>query len=170
MTSRVGEHAAILCILPEHPCLAGHFPGRPIVPGVVMLDAILQEAQRWLGRPLQVDALPQAKFIAPLLPGQHAVMHLRLSGQALRFSLTRALLTQAPLTQTPCAQATLLQDTLPTATTVPASAQASVMSAEYDKPAGAATTLIAQGLFRIRQVAGETAHEAAAPCSGGMPA
>ena len=32
------------------PSLPGHFPGRPIVPGVVLLECVLDEAERWLGR------------------------------------------------------------------------------------------------------------------------
>jgi 3-hydroxymyristoyl/3-hydroxydecanoyl-(acyl carrier protein) dehydratase len=69
--------------------LAGHFPGRPIVPGVVLLQCVLDEAERWLGKTLPVRALPQAKFSTPLLPEQDAELELRLTRNELRFSVTR---------------------------------------------------------------------------------
>ena len=82
-------HRAALRIPGTHPALPGHFPGRPIVPGVVLLHCVLDEAERWLGRAVSVRTLPQAKFSAPLLPEQDAELELRLTGDELRFSVTR---------------------------------------------------------------------------------
>lgn len=72
----------------DHPSLPGHFPGRPIVPGVVLLDLTLAEATRAFG-PLHATALPQAKFLAPLLPGQDATVELARDGTQLRFAWRR---------------------------------------------------------------------------------
>ena len=55
----------------EHPALPGHFPGRPIVPGVVILDRVLSAIESAHG-PLGALRLPQVKFMQPLLPGQAA--------------------------------------------------------------------------------------------------
>lgn len=82
-------HEAAVCIPSGHPALAGHFPGRPIVPAVVLLECVLREAERWLGRTLAAQALPQAKFTAPLLPEQSAQLRLTLLGAELRFSVIR---------------------------------------------------------------------------------
>ena len=52
-----------------HPSLPGHFPGRPVVPGVVLLDeALALLLARHPGRGLA--GLPGVKFLAPVLPGQ----------------------------------------------------------------------------------------------------
>ena len=87
--SKAAVHRATVRIPADHPALPGHFPGRPIVPGVVLLQCVLDEAERWLGKALSVRQLPQAKFSAPLLPEQDAELELRLAGKELRFSLTR---------------------------------------------------------------------------------
>ena len=48
-----------------HPSLAGHFPGNPIVPGVVILDEIFQAIEsNWRNK--QVVKISFVKFIRPL--------------------------------------------------------------------------------------------------------
>ena len=82
-------HTTSVRIPGSHPSLAGHFPGRPIVPAVVLLDCVLGEAARWLDAAPAVTGLTQAKFTAPLLPEQTAQLHLTLQESELRFSVTR---------------------------------------------------------------------------------
>jgi 3-hydroxyacyl-[acyl-carrier-protein] dehydratase len=87
--SKAAVHRATVRIPASHPALPGHFPGRPIVPGVVLLQCVLDEAERWLGKKLSVRELPQAKFSTPLLPEQDAELELRLTQHELRFSVKR---------------------------------------------------------------------------------
>ena len=56
----------------SHPALPGHFPGRPIVPGVVLLDRLADTVQRAWGA--RIGKLPQIKFLRPLLPDETAVL------------------------------------------------------------------------------------------------
>ena len=72
-------------IAADHPSLPGHFPGRPVVPGVVVLDRVLDAIEAAHG-PLAGLRLPQVKFAQPLLPEQTARIELNgLDGAAPRW-------------------------------------------------------------------------------------
>jgi len=55
-------------IAADHPAFAGHFPGRPIVPGVVLLDHALHAIGQATGLPVEGGQLGQAKFLNPVGP------------------------------------------------------------------------------------------------------
>ena len=59
----------------DHPCLPGHFPGQPIVPGVLVLDHVLAAIEARHGA-LGALRMPQVKFAQPLLPGEEARIEL----------------------------------------------------------------------------------------------
>jgi 3-hydroxymyristoyl/3-hydroxydecanoyl-(acyl carrier protein) dehydratase len=56
----------------DHPVFAGHFPGRPIVPGVMLLEWAQARIAAALGRPPHELRVREAKFFTPLEPGQSA--------------------------------------------------------------------------------------------------
>lgn len=69
-----------LHIAPDHPAFAGHFPGNPVVPGVVLLDAAVHAALQ-MSRPATANDLgpdtlgdscqiSSAKFLSPVGPGE----------------------------------------------------------------------------------------------------
>jgi len=60
----------------DHPAFAGHFPGRPIVPGVVLLDRAMACAETWLGRQVSGWQVGNAKFLSPVGPGETLVFTL----------------------------------------------------------------------------------------------
>ena len=69
---------ATLGFAPDHPAFAGHFPGAPIVPGVLLLDAAVHAAMQTLrastpgdaGTPGPVCRISSVKFLSPVGPGE----------------------------------------------------------------------------------------------------
>lgn len=65
-----------LIIAPDHPAFAGHFPGAPIVPGVVLLDAAVHTVLQALRPSASGDGvkaicqISSAKFLSPVGPGE----------------------------------------------------------------------------------------------------
>ena len=72
-----------------HPAFAGHFPGSPLLPAVVLLEQVIEAAERLYGGPLAVVELPRAKFVSPLVPGESATIRLRREREFLHFEVQR---------------------------------------------------------------------------------
>ena len=53
----------------DHPAYAGHFPGRPILPGVVLLAEVMRAVARGTGRDADRWTIASAKFLQPVTPG-----------------------------------------------------------------------------------------------------
>ncbi len=74
----------------DHPALPGHFPGQPLVPGVLVLEQVALALRAWRGQ--RLARVLEAKFVSPLLPDQSAQLQLNEtegSDSRLRFRLER---------------------------------------------------------------------------------
>jgi 3-hydroxymyristoyl/3-hydroxydecanoyl-(acyl carrier protein) dehydratase len=72
----------------DHPVFAGHFPGTPIVPGVMLLDAALHAIAASAGMALDTCELGSVKFLSPANPGDELVIrHAISAGGAIRFDV-----------------------------------------------------------------------------------
>jgi 3-hydroxyacyl-[acyl-carrier-protein] dehydratase len=74
-----GAHAFEFSFSADDPTFAGHFPGRPILPGVFQLEIVRVAAERIQNRLLVVQEIAKAKFQRPILPGETLKLNLKLS-------------------------------------------------------------------------------------------
>lgn len=68
---------------PETPFFAGHFPGDPIVPGVILAEALAQTAGLAAGQPgrgFRLAALRTIKFPSAARPSERIHLHARKAG------------------------------------------------------------------------------------------
>jgi 3-hydroxyacyl-[acyl-carrier-protein] dehydratase len=74
---RYDEGTGITCALTikgDEPYFAGHFPGHPIVPGVLELEMLFQAAEQFLliektgGAPVRLASVASARFMNPIVP------------------------------------------------------------------------------------------------------
>ena len=63
----------------DDPVFAGHFPNRPLLPGVFQLEMARAAAELVLDCPLAVREISKAKFQRPILPDEIVRLELKLS-------------------------------------------------------------------------------------------
>ncbi len=93
---------ALLFVPPELPCFRGHFPNRPILPGVLQLDWAVELADALWPKQTRADhfaGLARLKFKAPVEPGAMLAIRLTLApgGATLKIESCDSDLTSARL-------------------------------------------------------------------------
>lgn len=102
------EAVAVASVAPDHPALPGHFPGKAIVPGVVLLSEVWRAArENFAGTPgdIELIGMPALKFHAPVAPGDCLRIHLVGTLESIRFTVHRG-------TSDQCAPVIVLSGTL----------------------------------------------------------
>jgi 3-hydroxymyristoyl/3-hydroxydecanoyl-(acyl carrier protein) dehydratase len=74
-----------LFVAADHPAFAGHFPGRPIVPGALLIDLAVRAVEQATAR--DVASVAQAKFLSPAGPGETLALVFEANGDAVRFDI-----------------------------------------------------------------------------------
>lgn len=75
----------------DHPAFAGHFPGTPILPGVVLLDLALKAIAEAHQLTLAHCEIGSVKFLSPVYPGDSLDFnHERLPSGTIRFEIRSA--------------------------------------------------------------------------------
>ncbi len=78
---RPDDEGIVVSVAADHPGLPGHFPGRPIVPAVVILDEVRAALGRRVPTPV-IGAIEHAKFLDAVLPERPFRIALSFSGEA----------------------------------------------------------------------------------------
>lgn len=75
----------------DHPAFAGHFPGNPILPGVVLLDTVMRVVTAATGLAPDVCDIGSVKFRGTAKPGDElAIQHTVSDSGAIRFEIAAA--------------------------------------------------------------------------------
>lgn len=76
----------------DHPAFAGHFPGHPLLPGVVLLSWVMETLAAMPTLAERLGATPsieQVKFLSAVGPGQHVRVRLVDGARGVAFEVTR---------------------------------------------------------------------------------
>jgi 3-hydroxyacyl-[acyl-carrier-protein] dehydratase len=72
----------------DHPVFPGHFPGRPIIPGVLLLDWAQIAVEALLSQ--RMSALTEAKFHSPATPADTLELDVDISTTTVQFEIRSA--------------------------------------------------------------------------------
>lgn len=83
--------ATDLAVAADHPAFDGHFPGAPVLPGVVILDEALRAIELTQGGEPRCWRIASVKFLKTVGPGEPLVIEQeRLASGTIRFTISSA--------------------------------------------------------------------------------
>ena len=106
----LASHDFFITVPADHPAFVGHFPGHPVLPGVVLLAEVVAGVERCLGLPMDRIVIKVAKFHAPVSPGATLAVEL-VQGNGIVFTVRSG--------ETRVASGALALDPAPTDTLIP---------------------------------------------------
>ncbi|MCQ2493200.1 MAG: 3-hydroxyacyl-ACP dehydratase FabZ [Lachnospiraceae bacterium] len=97
----VGKRAvAKKCVTFNEPCFAGHFPGNPVMPGVLILEALAQtgavallDQDEFRGKTAYFAGMEKVRFKRKVVPGDTLVLEVTLVKQKGPFGIASAVAT-----------------------------------------------------------------------------
>lgn len=82
-----GGLAAVFIFPADLEIFAGHFPGRPIVPGILELEMVRAAMERSTGLPLRLLSVEKAKFLREVKPGDKISLDITFSASGDKFTV-----------------------------------------------------------------------------------
>jgi 3-hydroxyacyl-[acyl-carrier-protein] dehydratase len=74
-----GSAALTFCFPVSDPTFAGHFPTRPLLPGVFQIEMARIAAEAALNCPLAIAEVTKAKFLRPIIPTETVRLDLKVT-------------------------------------------------------------------------------------------
>ena len=63
---------------PLHPIFEGHFPGRPVLPGVYMIQMVKEVVETWTEKKIRLVLGQDLKFLSVVNPEENTMMQMEL--------------------------------------------------------------------------------------------
>lgn len=92
-----GKYQVTLCLPINAAFFAGHFPEHPIVPGVVLVEAVRQAAQLACGKKLLLNYVKQIKFKDLVGPEEAVTIDFTLIGEGENYNISAQLTSEKGL-------------------------------------------------------------------------
>ena len=63
----------------SHPVFEGHFPEKPVLPGVIMCDIIRHQISDFLDKKMEIETARQIKFLKMITPSENNSYNIKIS-------------------------------------------------------------------------------------------